>query len=122
MTMKLALFFSLLEFIFFIPFSSEKLDTRIFCSECVISLCDQFEECRKITDFAFRTIKAEYNDKRDMLEPHKWTKNQVGIYYKNNQQFETRPGQLHIPNCLGTLVKPTIVLTNADCLVDDSAS
>ena len=120
--MKLVLFFSILEFVFCIPFINDKIETRIFCSECVISLCDKFKECRKIIDFAFRTIKAEYNDKRDVLEPHEWTKNQVGIYYKDNQKFKTPPTELPIPNCLGTLVKPTIVLTDINCLIDDSAS
>ena len=120
--MKLVFLFLSLEFIFCTPFIDEK---RNFCAECVISLCDGtdvWHECVKIVDFVFRAKKAEYNDKRDMLEPHEWRKNQVGIYYKDNQKFKTPPAELPIPNCLGTLVKPTIVLTDINCLIDDSAS
>ena len=121
--MKLVIIFSILGLVFCNPkLYDPKNDKSTFCTNCVISLCEKWKECRKVIDFAFRTMKVEYNEKRDMLGPQDWVKNQVGIYYKDNQQFKTPPAKLPLPNCLGTLVKPSIVLTDVDCLVDDSAS
>ena len=74
-------------------------------------------ECKQIQEQKTIAKKLEYNKKRDMLDLNDWTKNQVGIYYKKNQRIIKRGAKLPIPDCLGTLVSPKIILTDASCVV-----
>ena len=93
-------------------------DMMNFCLKCITFLCDKsklkMEECKQIQK---QKGKLEYNKKRDMLDLRDWTKNQVGIYYKTDQRIIKRGKKLPIPDCLGTLLSPKIILTDASCVV-----
>ena len=128
--MKLIIFLSLLGFALCNPLRTDKI--RNFCAECITSLCDKLKECGQILKHTSKSKNVEYNKKRDMLDFDDWTKNQVGISYKMNQKyikkcpvfpiyFTLHPNfKLPMPDCLGTLVSPKIVLTDATCVVPNS--
>ena len=137
--MKFIFHFSLLGLIFCNPV---KGDIRDFCAKCITSTCDKskiirdlfqwsLKECTQIQNqkanskiFEYNERKDskifEYNEKRDMLDFYDWTKNQVGIYFKMNQKYIKRGEKLPMPDCLGTLVSPKIILTDAACAVQSS--
>ena len=96
-------------------------DMMNFCLKCIDFVCDKSKmklaECKQIQEQKTIAKKLEYNKKRDMLDLNDWTKNQVGIYYKTNQRIIKRGAKLPIPDCLGTLVSPKIILTDASCVV-----
>ena len=74
------------------------------------------EECKQNQAQIANTKDSEYNKERDMLDYDDWTKNQVGIYFQLNQKYIKRGTKLPMPNCLGTLISPRIILTDASCV------
>ena len=122
--MKLILQFSLLGLVFC---NLLKNDIRNFCAKCITSMCDKskmtrdliqwsLKECKQIQDQRANTKEFEYNKERDLLDLSDWTKNQVGIYFQLNQKYIKRGAKLPMPNCLGTLISPRIILTDASCV------
>ena len=102
-------------------------DIRDFCAKCITSMCDKskmtkdllqwyLEECKQNQAQSANTKDSEYNKERDMLDYDDWTKNQVGIYFQLSQKYIKRGTKLPMPNCLGTLISPKIILTDAACV------